>query len=240
MLSDEGHNKSQISKMLSIPRTTIRDMLNCDPKADRSLISLENLSELQQQAYAYIFGQYLGDGNIVHVGRSYSLRISADIKYPGIIKECMDNLSCIFKNNSVSQTLRYNKGKPSWFVISTHNNNIPMLFPQHGVGPKYFRKIEATSLQTDIINKYAKEFVRGLYHSDGSRYLINEGNFAYSFTNVSEDISNLYKKYLITLNIHFTSCVRKPQKEGYQPVHVTYVYSKNFVNKLDKFLGPKY
>lgn len=52
-----------------------------------------------------------------------------------------------------------------------YSNLLPSLFPQHGSGVKYERKIKLTEWQLEIRNKYPWQFLEGFIHSDGSIYM---------------------------------------------------------------------
>jgi hypothetical protein len=47
----------------------------------------------------------------------------------------------------------------------------PCLFPQHGVGRKQLRKIELADWQREIVAKCPEQLLRGLFHSDGCRFV---------------------------------------------------------------------
>ena len=45
----------------------------------------------------------------------------------------------------------------------------PEAFPQHGPGRKHHRRIELAGWQREIVDRFPREFLRGLLHSDGCR-----------------------------------------------------------------------
>jgi hypothetical protein len=47
----------------------------------------------------------------------------------------------------------------------------PCLFPQHGPGKKHTRPIVLADWQESIVDEHPKAFVRGLIHSDGTRFM---------------------------------------------------------------------
>ena len=49
----------------------------------------------------------------------------------------------------------------------------PVLFPQHGSGAKHARHLSFAFWQRAITTVHARELVRGLLHSDGSRFVAN-------------------------------------------------------------------
>src|SRR5690606_11923225 len=62
-------------------------------------------------------------------------------------------------------------------------------------GKKHLRKIVLEQWQKNLIMQYPREFLSGLYESDGSRYTnIVSGKYEYiDFTNKSNDIHHLYE-----------------------------------------------
>jgi hypothetical protein len=114
----------------------------------------------------------------------------------------------------------------------------PCLFPQHGPGLKHLRKIELADWQREIVAKYPEQLLRGLFHSDGSRFV----NWAskpgvekryyyvrYMFSNESEDIIGILTAALDLLGIPW----RRPRR------NVIAVSRKEGVAALDTFVGPK-
>ena len=84
----------------------------------------------------------------------------------------------------------------------SHWKHWPCLFPQHGPGRKHERPIVLEEWQREIVEEHPADFLRGLFHSDGSRVR----NWAtrmvagerkrydyprWQFTNVSDDIREL-------------------------------------------------
>ncbi len=121
------------------------------------------------EAYAYLFGLYLGDGNIVKARRVYRLRVTLDAKYPNIIEECVKAEQTLFPENQIGIVESFYKDRLSYVNVSLYHRDLPHFFPQHGVGDKHSRKIELKAWQQKIVDAYPLEFFRGLYHSDGSR-----------------------------------------------------------------------
>ena len=44
---------------------------------------------VDQAAYSYLLGMYLGDGHLTHFPRTLRLQIYLDSRYPAIIGECV-------------------------------------------------------------------------------------------------------------------------------------------------------
>lgn len=58
---------------------------------------------------------------------------------------------------------------PGTVVVQAHWKHWPCLFPQHGPGRKHEREIRLAARQREIVERHPEAFLRGLFHSDGSR-----------------------------------------------------------------------
>ena len=246
-----GISKSKISKELNIAKTTVSAIIDNKqiengvifPKKDpekRKLKLEQNYSNFtieQQKAYSYILGIYLGDGHIVKYPDTWKLSIFCDYKYPKIIEEICNSLSKIFPFNKVSPLVR----KKSCVEIYVYSNNVLNYFPQHGVGKKSQRKIFLLPWQENILNMFRTQFLRGLFHSDGCRYLHPKAGIRYSFVNTSVDIINLFENYLNKENIAYKTREVPPSKcyPNASPAQVVDIYRREETKKLDTFLGAK-
>jgi hypothetical protein len=199
-LWEAGHNKSVIERETGIPRETIRDFL----KRFGTQTEIEEYLHREQQSkwkiritepdfrfhYAYMLGIYLGDGYIVKDPRTYRLRAVMDMKYPNILNGVIESIKILAPHNSVCTVQRN-----GCIEIACYSNYWVEMFPQHGAGVKHKRAIILEDWQQKIVDEYCIEFVRGLYHSDGSRFepVVNGKVYSrYQFTNVSEDIKRLF------------------------------------------------
>jgi hypothetical protein len=54
-------------------------------------------------------------------------------------------------------------------VVQSNWKHWPCLFPQHGPGRKHERPIVLETWQLEIVEAHPGDFLRGLFHSDGSR-----------------------------------------------------------------------
>ncbi len=113
--------------------------------------------------YAALLGYYLGDGYISRFPRYFALRISCDARQTKIVEDVESILRAV------------NPGRPTCRVRSTGCINVqsnwkhwPCLFPQHGPGRKHERTLTLEPWQRDVIETYTADFLRGLFHSDGS------------------------------------------------------------------------
>ncbi len=114
------------------------------------------------------------------------------------------------------------------------------LFPQHGRGRKRERRIALKRWQREIVERHPGDFLRGLFHSDGSR----TANWAtrtvagvtkryeyprWEFVNRSDDILGLCTWALDLCGISWR-----------QPRAVCIAVSKrDDVDRLDALIGPK-
>lgn len=115
------------------------------------------------------------------------------------------------------------------------------LFPQHGPGPKWLRRIEMEPWQATLIESYPGQFIRGLIHSDGCRSLnvvvtrrpgrsYTYSYPRYHFTNASDDIRLLFTDSCDLLEIRWTQTNRR----------IVAVSRREDVTFLDTFIGPKF
>jgi len=201
-LAGEGLNACQIASFAGIPRSTVRDWLLKPRRAPRR-VSID-LGSLPKPDYSYLLGFYLGDGTISQHRRGvYKLRITTDARYPAIIADCAASMRAVVPRNRVNT---YHL--PSRAVeIYSYSKAWPLLFPQHGPGPKHRRKIELAPWQAGIVDRFPREFLRGLIHSDGCRVLnrVNGKDYPrYLFDQVSDDIRRLFCDTCNRLGIEYT------------------------------------
>jgi hypothetical protein len=165
-------------------------------------------------SYSYLLGMYLGDGCISGVQRrSYQLVVVCDAGYTDIIEDCATammltllprRIAC--NPHRVDRCVRVVGSSERW----------PEAFPQHGPGRKHDRKIELEGWQRDVVDRFPREFLRGLLHSDGCR-TVNRfkttlpsgrvAEYAYPrwfFSNRSADIRGLFCEYCERLGIGWT------------------------------------
>jgi hypothetical protein len=104
------------------------------------------------------------------------LRIFFDARYPGIIGECIRSIRAVRPDNRVSAARRV----PSrCVVVESWSTRWPELLPQHGAGPKHERRISLAAWQREITFAHPERLIRGLLHSDGSRFVNRVGRYAY-------------------------------------------------------------
>jgi len=194
-------------------------------------------AELDEAAYALLLGWYLGDGHIVAARRGvYTLQISNDQKYPDLNQEIAATIRRV--KPTASPCLR---GGSTAIRIEARWKHWPCLFPQHGPGRKHLRKIELVEWQRQIVAKYPEQLVRGLFHSDGCRFVNwaskpakDDGTKRYyyvrsMFSNESEDIRDILTETLDLLGIPW----RTPR------VNAVAVSRREGVEAWDRFAGAK-
>jgi transcriptional regulator with XRE-family HTH domain len=231
-LAKAGANQSEIARLTGISRTTVRDWL-----AGRTPSRAENpaasLPALPAAPYAYLLGLYLGDGTIARFPRTFCLRIYLDMRYPRIIGECVRATRAVRPQNRVWVGRR---GPIRCVVVQTYSKWWPALFPQHGVGTKHERPIILTDWQRAMTHAHPQLFLRGLLHSDGTRFMnrIRHGDRIYEypryqFANRSEDIKAIFCEHLDLLGIAWRRA---------NAMNIS-IARREAVAALDEFVGPK-
>jgi hypothetical protein len=242
-LFERGHSKAEIARLTGIPRSTIRNW--CDGRCRSLEADGSACSRCRQRclpiprdaetAYAYLFGQYLGDGGLnKHRRGVYRLVVYGDASYPELTKEVQLAIAMVAPHIKVRTTLR--GPDRSCVAIDAYSRSWPCLFPQHGPGMKHERTIELAQWQREITRRYPESFVRGLIHSDGCRTVntVRSGNREYAypryqFSNRSDDIRAIFCEHLDLLGIPWRRMNRwnisVARREG--------------VARLDQFVGPK-
>jgi hypothetical protein len=192
---------------------------------------------IDEPAYAYLLGLYLGDGHIAHGRRDvYVLAIACADNWPGLMEAASQALSSIMP---MSRVCRVRQGGCT--MVKSYSKHWPCLFPQHGPGLKHRRKIELESWQDTIVSKFPGEFAKGLFHSDGwrgvnrvRRPLAGGDRWyeypRYQFGNESRDILRLCGETLDRLGVAWR----------YSRRNVISVARREAVARLDEFVGPKY
>ena len=176
-------------------------------------------------------GQYLGDGHLLMTQRIPLLTVACDNRYLGLIHE----VSYAMEACGV-RTVGYQE-KTGCISVRAYWNHWPCIFPQHGPGMKHLRKIELADWQREYVDEHPGRLLRGLFHSDGSRFLnrikTRGKDYSYpryNFNNESTDIMRLCQEMLDRLEIDW----RMPR------VNVLSVAKRGAVARLDEIVGPKW
>ncbi|RII18409.1 hypothetical protein DSC45_10860 [Streptomyces sp. YIM 130001] len=245
-----GARNTDVARRLNVPKGTISYWKHMDQaKRGESTQVRPSLlcprchgRTLDAAAYAYLLGLYLGDGHISHYAkhRVPSLMITLDDAWPGI-QDCAEQaLHAVFPHNATCRVRTAGAHN-----IKVYSKHLPCLFPQHGPGRKHDRKIALEPWQQEIIDAHPWEFVRGLIHSDGCRITNWTTRVVggvrkryeyprYFFTNVSDDIRELFTGTLDRLGVTWTHCTRNGN-----PYNIS-VARKASVTLMDAHVGPKY
>jgi hypothetical protein len=242
-LIQAGVNDSEIGRRLDIPRGTIRDWRvgllagTGGRKGRRNGTCFRcNHGWVDEEAYAYLLGVYLGDGCLSSFPRGvYALRITCDLKYPEIINEIATHIVVVRGVDKVGFALQ-----EGCVDVGAYWKHWPCLFPQHGPGRKHERRIWLEPWQRLIVTAHPKALIRGLIHSDGNRHInpitrhFDSGTKHYSyprymFKNASKDILRIFTDALDLIGIHWT----RPYDR------VVSIARRGDVAFLDSFVGPK-
>ncbi|WP_021597331.1 helix-turn-helix domain-containing protein [Actinomadura welshii] len=249
ILLEQGHSISDVSRRTGASRSAIREWrlrtqqgrdLYGTPYQPCPRCSPIPRAPEPESSYAYLLGLYLGDGSISPASdpakQVWALRIVCANAWPGLIEECVTAVRAARPGNKVRVI-----PKIGCVEVNSHSRHWPCLFPQHGTGKKHERKIELRQWQQEIADEFAEDFIRGLLHSDGCRFvnrvrrpLRNEDRWyeypRYNFTNMSRDIQRLFTDALDRLGIAWTQMNEKNIS----------VAKREAVARLDEFVGPKY
>jgi hypothetical protein len=166
-----------------------------------------------EAAYSHLLGLYLGDGHLARHPRTWRLVITCDAAYPALVEACRMSIA----STALPRTVRVQPDPKRRCVrVVADSKRWPEAFPQHGPGRKHERRIELADWQREVVDRFPREFLRGLLHSDGCR-TINRftttlpsgrvAEYAYPrwfFSNRSADIRELFCAYCERLGIRWT------------------------------------
>ncbi len=236
-LTAEGLSDYEVARRAGVSRSTVQNWRRFGVPTGHNAASDSLRRPLDEPAYAYLLGLYLGDGHVASVKGSCVLRVTLDSSYPGIVCECVAAMGVV-TTCRVTALLRKDG---SVVVVASCGHCWGNLLPQRGAGKKHERKIELVDWQLLITRRFPREFVRGLIHSDGSR-CINRfsvklpsgrvGRYAYPryfFTNYSEDIRRIFCEHCDLLGIRWSQS---------NPRNISIAH-RTSVALLDSFVGPK-
>lgn len=181
-------------------------------------------------AYAYLLGLYLGDGHLVTSDRVPVLRIYCADAWPNLIEACDVAMRAVLANKV--QRIQ----KQGCVAVQSTGTHWPCLFPQHGPGKKHQRRIVLADWQRQIVQEHPGDFLRGLFHSDGTRFAnrvtVRGKEYVYPrymFSNRSADIMGLCQWALDLLGIAWRMNL---------PWSLS-VARREAVAALDRYVGPK-
>lgn len=244
-----GAKNADVARELNVPKGTISYWKHEDrakrgecPGRRSPLCPRCDGRELDEAAYAYLLGLYLGDGHIVQsrAMKVPSLSISCADTWPGLIDACVRAMQSVLPGNHASKVQRQ-----GCFEVKIYSMHLGCLFPQHGPGRKHERPIALEPWQQTIVTAHPWEFIRGLIHSDGSRITHwterviggrpKRYEYArYFFTNSSADIIGLFTDALDRVGVDW-----KPANQSRTAQNIS-VARKASVALMDIHVGPKH
>lgn len=246
-LREAGLNNCEIARRTGVSRPTIREWAAGRlPSSFRSSVTDEGacsrcggpthaFARLGSE-YVHLLGLYLGDGSIAeHPRRVHRLRITLDVRYPGIVDECEAAMRTVVPRNRVSRQLR----RCNCYEVHAYSKGWPCLFPQHGSGKKHDRHVYLADWQRQLAERWPEELLKGLIQSDGCRFVNSErGGWThprYAFSNVSTDITSIFCSACDCLGLRWTAAFPRDESKAV----AIYVSRKADVAMLDEFVGPK-
>ena len=239
-LVEQGLNDCEISRRTLIPRSTVREWrirLRDGPRSRAQSgcgvcgHAAHDPAALPAHEYAYLLGLYLGDGCLSATHRGvYRLRITLDLRYQGIVLECMAAMEAVIGKRSALVL------KMGCLDVSSYSKQWPCLFPQHGPGVKHERPIVLAPWQQAIVDEHPGALARGLIHSDGWRGMNRvtaKGKVysypRYQFCNRSDDIKRIFCEACDALGVEWRRM---------NAFNIS-VAKRASVARLDEFIGPK-
>jgi hypothetical protein len=244
-LIHSGASLRSISMSIGITRSALREWRDNPEKAQAARAYCPRCDDdpvlpEPRADYAYLLGLYLGDGCISVAGNPakgvWKLRVMCADAWPGLVQECIRAMRAVRPTSKVML-----QRKQGCQEVASCSRHWPCLFPQHGLGKKYLRRIELQPWQQAIVTELPGKFVRGLFHSDGYRGMnrvrrpLADGDRWYEyprylFSNKSRDILGLCGAALDQLGVEWR----------FARWDVISVARKASVARLDEFVGPKY
>jgi Homeodomain-like domain len=240
-LVSSGLSDYEAARRTGVPRSTVqnwrRGRLPKRPALGTQVCAkcggrTHEFTELPASEYAYLLGQYLGDGTICRVGTSLRLSIASDAQYEEIIHECCDAIAMV---RGRRPNVRMHRTK-RLAIIASYWSAWACLFPQHGPGRKHRRTIDLVRWQLDIVERRPGQFLRGLIHSDGwrgvNRVHVKGRTYEYpryQFSNRSDDIRQLFVYACNLIGVAW---------RPWGKYHIS-VARREAVELLDQFVGSK-
>jgi hypothetical protein len=230
-----GFSQADVARRLGVSRAAVRSWCSATLPTDyvtRTCVRCQVPAELPVRAadYAYLLGQYLGDGHLATDVRVPMLRIACAAAYPVIMDEVEAAMRSVLAR-SVSRV-----AQAGCFHVKSYSKHWPCLLPQHGPGPKHLRPIVLEPWQKAIVATEPKALLRGLIHSDGCRVLnrvtAKGREYAYPryhFSNESTDILQICADALDRVDVRWR----------FNRANSISVARRDSVATLDAFIGPK-
>lgn len=235
----QGDSLSRLARELGLPLSTVHRWARHRSWTDeveppRCWRCDDALAPAGQRApYAYLLGQYLGDGHLVTSGRIPVLRIYGCADYPAMIEQIASSIRTI----RGSEPGRVHPRSSARLVsLQSYWMHWPCLFPQHGPGRKHERPILLAPWQQEIVSEQPWSLIRGLIHSDGcrslNRVLVRGKAYEYPryfFANESADILTIMGAALDRVGVAWR--LNRPNSIS--------VARRDAVALMDQHVGPK-
>jgi hypothetical protein len=192
-----GHSTPDVATLLDVPVGTLarwRHSLPTDQRLPPECFVCTSQVPPPRvgSSYAYLLGQYLGDGHLATSARVPVLRIYSCADYPRMGLEISAAIEAV--RGRTPGTVR-GSNSDRLLTIQSYWKHWPCLLPQHGPGRKHERPIVLADWQQSIVDEHPWPLIRGLIHSDGcratNRVVVRGRTYTYPryfFTNESRDI----------------------------------------------------
>jgi hypothetical protein len=233
-----GKSKKAIAELLGVSRATVREWCAGDLPSDSPEFRTARCCRCtdppappaDEPSYAYLLGQYLGDGHVTVTERVPKLRIACAADYSDIMDEVERAMRAVLARSV------FRVKAPGCYQVGSYSKHWPCLFPQVGRGTKHSRRIVLADWQEELVERHPRPLLRGLIHSDGSRSLNTirtpTATYAYPrylFANESVDI----------LGICGAALDRIGARWRFNRRNSISVATRADVALLDEFIGPK-
>ena len=165
-----GLTAADVARLMGLPWRTVAHWCRGDRRStcvatpSRAACSLCTDTLLDVERYAYLLGQYLGDGSIVHSQRTCGLAITCADSWPGVAE---GGRSGAFR--SASHVLRLTATAHRLHGRAESLDPLDVPLPPARSGQKHERTITLEQWQQEIVDTHPGAFLRGLIHSDGCR-----------------------------------------------------------------------
>jgi hypothetical protein len=162
----DGMSGLAIARKLGVGQTTVSRWLRLTLRSDQPTHGdcrrdgLPEWTVSDRSDYGYLLGQYLGDGYIVRLPRTFVLSICTCTDYPKIQREVEEAVER-FRGHPPG---RRSRPKMTVRMISVQSRwaHWPCLLPQHGRGMKHQRRILLEDWQQEIVDADPWPLLRGL------------------------------------------------------------------------------
>lgn len=244
-----GVSNAEVARRLAVPYGTVGSWKHGDrakrgelPGRKPATCPTCHGDPLDERAYSYLLGLYLGDGHIVRPKqhRAYTLAITCDDKWPGVMDSVEQAVRDVLPNNKPCRVRR-----TGCHDVKVYSQHLPCLFPQHGPGLKHERDVSLVPWQQTIVDAHPWGLLRGLIHADGCR-IVNWATRTtngitrrheyprYFLTNKSPDILRLFTATLDAVGVRWKA---RNRLSGSTDISIA---RRDSVTLLDCHIGPKH